>query len=143
MTTWQPQYIPEGDTADPEGWYVRTEWDTADEVRMVLGVHSEEEAVRVAEYLNSQARAQEANEFLLARDENRRKRNRPRCFGTSSDALAFYGAGRAQEPSSWEYPVDRDDLNACELTFGMAPVWMRVRMAPVIEKYREAVKARG
>jgi len=53
MTTWQSQYIPEGDSADPEGWYVRTEWDTADEVRMVLGVHSEEEAVRVAEYLNA------------------------------------------------------------------------------------------
>src|ERR1041384_4323871 len=53
MTTWQSQYIPEGDPMDREGWYVRTEWDTADEVRMVLGVHSEEEAVRVAEYLNA------------------------------------------------------------------------------------------
>lgn len=56
MTTWTPQYIPPNpdgrDDIDEPGWYVRTEWDEADEVRMVLGVHGEEEAARVAELLN-------------------------------------------------------------------------------------------
>lgn len=59
MTTWQSQYIPPGDgegpEIDPPGWYVRTPWDQADRVRMVLSVHSEDEAKRVARWLNDEA----------------------------------------------------------------------------------------
>lgn len=62
-----------------------------------------------------------------------------RCTGVSADALAWYAVSVRGEPVEGEYPRDPSDLAACERTLEMAPVHLRERMAPVIEKYRAAV----
>lgn len=88
---------------------------------------------------------------MLARQQNRH----PRCWGISSDALALYALGygpRPQTPgwsetgSSWSgdecgqnYPMDQADLDACELTYSMAPVAAKIRMLPVLEEFRRWV----
>ncbi|MEU0467260.1 hypothetical protein ABZ215_24935 [Amycolatopsis sp. NPDC006131] len=80
--------------------------------------------------------------FLFARHEAQRRHVRPRCWGISSDALAYYGAGKEPEPGLDEYPADPADLGACERTYAMAPEGIKPRMRPVLEKYRAHVAAR-
>lgn len=63
-----------------------------------------------------------------------------RCTGMSSDALAQYGLRGAREPGRGEYPSDLWDLASCERTYRMAPVDVRERMRPVLEKYRKHVE---
>lgn len=97
--------------------------------------------------------------WLAARMVARQQRERPRCWGVSSDALALYGAGYGPRPEipgapaeatpnsgRWtpqeagrSYPLDVDDLNACERTVAMAPEGPRRRMAPVLEQFRSYV----
>lgn len=62
-----------------------------------------------------------------------------RVRGTSADALAWYGAGARDAPTEDEYPLDNDDLGACERTYAMAVGQCAERMLPVLEKYRAAV----
>jgi hypothetical protein len=82
-------------------------------------------------------------EFLFARHEARRLMERPRCYGASSDALAYYGAGKRGEPTGgWDFPSDPGDLGACERTYDMAPGHIKQRMLPVLEKFREHVAER-
>jgi uncharacterized protein YuzE len=82
-------------------------------------------------------------EFLVARHEAGQRRELPRCYGMSSDALAYYGAGKRGEPiEGWDYPADPDDLGACERTYDMAPEHIKQRMLPVLEKFRAHVAKR-
>lgn len=87
--------------------------------------------------------ADEALAFLLARREAERDHARPRCWGNSSDALAFFAAAGASEPTFFEYPSDRADLAACELTYEMGSPRLQERMLPVLEKFRAAIAAGG
>jgi hypothetical protein len=82
-------------------------------------------------------------DFLIARQDARHQWMQPRCWGVSSDALAYYGAGKKQEPKPNEYPADAGDLAACERTYDMAPEAIKPRMLPVLEKYREVVRLRA
>lgn len=98
--------------------------------------------------------------WLARRMVARRRLDRPRCWGVSSDALAAYGAGYGPRPTipgkpyeaktsnsgRWVreeagdyYPHDIGDLNACELTFAMAPDHAKFRMKPVLDEFRAYV----
>lgn len=107
--------------------------------------------------------------WLAARMNAERKFLEPRCWGRSSDAMALYGLGEGPRPTipgrmtaqiemgrrwafstkaggSWsgdecgrDYPADMSDLNACERTYEMAPLWVQERMRPVLEEFRQWV----
>jgi hypothetical protein len=64
----------------------------------------------------------------------------PRCTGRSSDALAdlALGGGDRLMPA----PYDASDLLACEITYEMAPEFVRPLMLPLLEAHREGVYAR-
>lgn len=83
---------------------------------------------------------QDHRDFILAREDLRN--SRPRCTGESSDALAMYAVGMEGEPSPRDYPRDRGDLEACELTYRMAPAHLQERLLPVMEKFRAHVEER-
>lgn len=91
----------------------------------------------------SQAELRDVLDFLIARQDARNRWMEPRCWGISSDALAYYGAGKAAEPHTREYPVDAEDLAACERTYEMAPAAIKPRMLPVLDKYRVHLVARA
>jgi hypothetical protein len=77
--------------------------------------------------------------FLGERYDRSQKRNQPRCWGISSDALALVGVGAIRRPLRQDFPSDEDDLAACERTFVMAPPHIQARMLPVLEEYRAAI----
>ena len=78
-------------------------------------------------------------EFYILREESRARHQRPRCTGISSDALTNYSMGLAGAPDKSQYPADRGDLAACELTYEMAPDRLQRIMLPVLESYRTHV----
>jgi len=95
-------------------------------------------------------------QFLTARMLAERQHRNPRCYGISSDALALYGLSAGPRPQtpgwsngygrSWsgdecgtDYPHDKSDLLACELTYEMAPPHVQMRMLPVLEEFRRWV----
>ena len=106
---------------------------------------------------NREVLLSEALAFIRARTEWERERREPRCTGRSSNALAEYALGWRERPytpgtpnskggSTWlndecgdSYPSDRGDLRACELTYLLAPKWMRDRMLPVLQEFRDFV----
>jgi len=75
-------------------------------------------------------------EFYIVREESRARHMRPRCYGISSDALTNFALGLAGAPVNGQFPSDRGDLAACELTYGMAPNRLKAIMLPVLESYR-------
>ena len=102
----------------------------------------------------------QALQFMIERDRARQRVGAPRCVGVSSDALAMYGIGHGERPTvpgtpdtpggmSWRgdevgqnYPHDIGDLLACQITYAMAPAWMRERMLPVLEEFEGWVRHR-
>ena len=96
--------------------------------------------------------------FLAARMRAKQERQRPRCWGISSDALALYGVGQGPRPTvpgrttepggngwrgsecGWGFPHDEGDLMACEITYAMAPREVRARMLPVLEEFEQYVR---
>ena len=102
--------------------------------------------------------ATEERDFVISRLLARSRRDEPRCYGLSSDALALYGLGVGLRPRTpgatvepgitrWEgeecgrdYPCDESDLRACERTYDMAPAYVRERMLPVLEEFRAWVR---
>lgn len=70
-------------------------------------------------------------------------RFRPRRYGVSSNALTDYALGLRPEPGIALYPLDQDDLDACERTYATAPADLQLVMLPVLEKYRSAVRTKG
>lgn len=91
----------------------------------------------------TQGDLREVLDFLIARQDARRRWMEPRCWGVSSDALAYYGAGKTSEPQPNEYPADAGDLAACERTYELAPASIQLRMLPILEKYRQHVRLRN
>lgn len=80
--------------------------------------------------------------LLTARHLAQERHDDKRCWGISSDALTYFALGLAGEPSVSSYPVDKDDLRACERTYRMASKRLQKRMLPVLRKYRRHVKER-
>lgn len=51
--------------------------------------------------------------FLADRLRSQVMRDRDRCTGISSDALALYGVRGGPEPRPFDYPSDLDDVRPC------------------------------
>lgn len=81
-------------------------------------------------------------EFVLARTSAAVAHRLPRCYGLSSDALAFFALGKRDEPTEWDYPMDPSDLAACQMTYDMAPAHLKPVMLPVLAKMRGYVAER-
>lgn len=99
------------------------------------------------------------SDLLARRMLAQQRRDQPRCWGRSSDALALYavGAGRrprtpgvpdSQGPSGfsfrgentdWRCPSDPSDLLACELTYEMGDEAEQERMLPALIEFRSWV----
>lgn len=96
----------------------------------------------IAELREACGQWQEALSFLAARRNSKERGDRPRCTGVSSDALAWYAVGQAHRPTERQFPVDPSDLQACEITYAMAPPFLRKRMKDVLAEYRAHVAKR-
>ena len=81
-------------------------------------------------------------EFYILREESRDKYQSPCCTGISSDALTNYALGMSGAPKNGQFPYDRGDLGACELTYQMAPPRLKEIMHPILNGYRKHVEAR-
>jgi hypothetical protein len=81
--------------------------------------------------------------FLIERMLAEKAHKQPRCYGISSDAMALYAVGLRDKPQFDEFPHDQGDLDACELTYKMAPGSLQLgdRMTPLLEEYRAFVAA--
>jgi hypothetical protein len=75
-------------------------------------------------------------EFYILREESRTKYQSPRCTGISSDALTNYALGMSGAPKNGQFPSDRGDLDACELTYRMAPLRLKEIMFHALRDYR-------
>lgn len=67
--------------------------------------------------------------------------HRPRRYGISSNALTEYALGLRPEPGTALYPLDRQDLDACERTYATAPADLQAVMLPVLERYRQSIRS--